>query len=68
MMYCPPSPKWQFSRGDIEGGFQTLEIFEKKTKSKISPDLKEQFRENVVIAVDDGEKLLYQLLLKFIFL
>ena len=45
-----------------------MEIFEKKTKSKISPDLKEQFRENVVIAVDDGEKLLYQLLLKFIFL
>ena len=66
MMYCPPSPKWQFSRGDIEGGFQTLEIFEKKTKSKISPDLKERFRENVV-AVDDGEKLLCQLVLKFFF-
>jgi len=46
-MYCPPSPKWQFSRGKVEEGFETLEIFEKKTNSKISSDLKERFREQI---------------------
>lgn len=53
MMYCPPSPKWQFSRGKIVEGFETLEIFEKKTNSKISADLKERFREQIV-DVEDG--------------
>ena len=56
MMYCPPSPKWQFSRGKIVEGFETLEIFEKNTNSKISPDLKERFREQIV-DVHEGKRL-----------
>jgi len=61
MMYCPPSPKWQFSRGKIVEGFETLEIFEKKTNSKISTDLKERFREQIVDVEDEPDSSIIEL-------